>query len=116
MRIYRCPRCRAEDIAADAHPTRILDNGIERVIFVCRNCYRAAELEFRIASQAADLGYVPLERATALAHLAEFYRERLREYDDPDVLMDDTDRFAATARIRAALDAVTGAENARPAT
>ena len=65
MRIYRCPRCRAEDIAADAHPTRILDNGIERVIFVCRNCYRAAELEFRIASQAADLGYVPLERATA---------------------------------------------------
>jgi hypothetical protein len=31
MRIYRCPRCRAGDISADAHPARVMDNGIERV-------------------------------------------------------------------------------------
>ncbi|TMB96270.1 MAG: hypothetical protein E6J38_04255 [Chloroflexi bacterium] len=28
MRIFRCPRCRAEDISADAHPARVLDNGV----------------------------------------------------------------------------------------
>lgn len=103
MRIYRCPRCRAEDISADAHPTRVLDNGVERVVFVCRNCYRAAELEFRIACQTADLGYVPLAIRDGLAHLRDFYRARLAEYDDPDVLMDDVDRLAAARRIRASL-------------
>jgi len=106
MRIYRCPRCRAEDISADAHPTRVIGNGTVRVVLVCRNCYRAAELEFRIACQTAELGYVPLETGTALAALAAFYRERLADYDDPDVLLDDVDRYAATARIRAALESV----------
>ena len=106
MRIYRCPRCRAEDISADAHPGRILDNGRERIVFVCRNCYRPAELEFRIACQTADVGYVPLEVNDGLARLRDFYRERLAEYDDPDILMDETDRFAATRRIRDALAAV----------
>lgn len=99
MRIYRCPRCRAEDISADAHPARILDNGVERIIFVCRNCYRGAELEFRIACQTADVGYVPLGIRDGLTHLRDFYRARLAEYDDPDVLMDDVDRLAATRRI-----------------
>jgi transcription elongation factor Elf1 len=106
VRIFRCPRCRAEDISADAHPARILDNGVERAAFVCRNCYRAAELEFRIACQAADVGYVPLAVRDGLALLRDFYRERLAEYDDPDVLMDDVDRLAATRRIREALDTV----------
>ena len=82
MRLFRCPRCLAEDISADAHPTRVLDNGIERPVFVCRNCYRAAELEFRIASQTADLGYVPLAIRDGLRRLCDFYRARLA--DDPD--------------------------------
>lgn len=82
MRLFRCPRCLAEDISADAHPTRVLDNGIERPVFVCRNCYRAAELEFRIASQTADLGYVPLAIRDGLRRLRDFYRARLA--DDPD--------------------------------
>jgi transcription elongation factor Elf1 len=82
MRIFRCPRCRAEDISADAHPTRVLDNGVERPVFVCRNCYRAAELEFRIASQTADLGYVPLAIRDGLRLLRDFYRERLADEED----------------------------------
>src|SRR5438445_10165207 len=106
MRIHRCPRCRAEDISADAHPSRILDNGIERIVCVCRNCYRACELEFRVACQAADLGYVPLAIRDGLFALRGFYRERLAEYDDPAVLMDDVDRLAASRRIREALESV----------
>jgi hypothetical protein len=106
VRIYRCPRCRAEDISADAHPARILDNGLERVVFVCRSCYRAAELEFRIACQTADLGYVPLAIREGLRHLRDFYADRLAEYDDPDVLMDESERYAATRRIRDALEDV----------
>lgn len=82
MRLFRCPRCLAEDISADAHPARVLDNGIERPVFVCRNCYRAAELEFRIASQTAGLGYVPLAIREGLRRLRDFYRARLA--DDPD--------------------------------
>jgi len=104
MRIHRCPRCRAEDISADAHPSRILDNGLERLVFVCRNCYRACELEFRIACQTADVGYVPLAIRDGLFALRDFYRARLAEYDDPAVLMDDVERLAATRRIREALD------------
>ena len=108
VRIFRCPRCRAEDISADAHPTRILDNGLERVVMVCRNCYRAAELEFRIACQTAGLGYVPMAIRDALFTLRDFYRARLADYESPEVLMDDTDRFAATRDIRAALESVEG--------
>src|SRR2546428_7960857 len=102
MRIHRCPRCRAEDISADAHPSRILDNGIERIVCVCRNCYRACELEFRVACQAADVGYVPLAIRDGLFALRGFYRERLAEYDDPAVLMDDIDRLPAPPRHREA--------------
>ena len=106
VRIHRCPRCRAEDISADAHPSRILDNGLERLVFVCRNCFRACELEFRIACQTADLGYVPLAIRDGLFALRDFYRARLEEYDDLEVLMDDVDRLAATRRIREALESV----------
>jgi transcription elongation factor Elf1 len=106
MRIFRCPRCRAEDISADAHPTRVLDNGTERVVLVCRNCYRAAELEFRIASQTEDLGYVPMAIRDSLFALRDFYRARLAEYDDPNVLLDDSERVDATRAIRTALESV----------
>lgn len=85
MALYRCPRCRAEDISADAHPARLLDNGMERPFFVCRNCYRAAELEFRIASSAAGLGYVRLAIRDGLRQLRDFYAARLAEDDDPRV-------------------------------
>lgn len=104
MRIYRCPRCRAEDISADAHPTRVLDNGVERSVFVCRNCYRAAELEFRIASQTADLGYVPLAIRDGLRLLRDFYRARLAD-DEEDA--DPRVRSAlAEVERRLAIDAV----------
>ena len=106
MRIFRCPRCRAEDISADAHPTRVLDNGLERVVFVCRNCYRAAELEFRIASQTDDRGYLPMAIRDGLFALRDLYRARLAEFDDPDVLMDDSERVGATRSIRTALESV----------
>ena len=101
MRIYSCPRCRAEDISADAHPTRVLDNGTERPAFVCRNCYRAAELEFRIASQTVDLQYAPLAIRDGLRRLREFYRARLADEDDPRVrtALDEVER-------RLAIDAV----------
>ena len=97
MRIFRCPRCRAEDVSADAHPTRVLDNGVERPAFVCRNCYRGAELEFRIASQTADLGYVPLAIGDGLRLLRHFYRARLADDDDPRVraALDDVERRLA---------------------
>jgi hypothetical protein len=66
----------------------VLDNGVERPVFVCRNCYRAAELEFRIASQTADLGYVPLAVRDGLRLLRDFYRARLaddEEDEDPRI-------------------------------
>ena len=58
--IARCPRCRAEDISADAHPTRLLQNGQTVPVFVCRNCFRPAELEFQIACEANQIPYRPL--------------------------------------------------------
>jgi hypothetical protein len=72
----------------------VLDNGVERPVFVCRNCYRAAELEFRIASQTADLGYVPLAIRDGLRQLRDFYAARLAEVEDEDEV---------DPRIRAAL-------------
>lgn len=106
MRIHRCPRCRAEDISADAHPTRSLQGGEVLRVFVCRNCYRAAELEFRIACETNGVPYAPVPIREGLRRLAAFYRERLAEYDDSNVLMDEVERFGATTRIRRALDDV----------
>lgn len=103
MRVFRCPRCRAEDISADAHPTRVLDDGNERVVFVCRGCYRPAELEYRIACESTEVAYTPLSIRSALRLLRGFYAERLAEYEDPDALMNEADRFAAARRIREAL-------------
>ena len=54
--------------------------------FVCRNCFRAAELEFRISSDGAGLAYAPLPIRESLRLLREFYRERVADSpDDPAV-------------------------------
>jgi len=82
MRITRCPRCRAEDVTADAHPTRLLQNGQVAPVFVCRNCFRAAELEFRIACEANSISYQPLRIRDSLRLLRDFYRQRLAESPD----------------------------------
>jgi hypothetical protein len=103
MRVTRCPRCRAEDIAADAHPARVLTNGADLVLYVCRSCYRPAELEYRIACETAGITYAPLAMRDALRGLRDFYRARLAEWADPDILMDAPEREQAAASIRAAL-------------
>jgi len=106
VRLHRCPRCRAEDISADAHPTRILNNGTLIPILVCRRCYRAAELELRIACDAAGTPLEPMPIREALALLADFYLDRLADQDDPDLLIDDDARRAAKAGIQRALEDV----------
>ena len=103
MRVTRCPRCRAEDIAADAHPARVLNNGIEARSHVCRNCYRPTELEYRITCDTAGVAYRTMPIREALRGLREFYLARLVEWADPNVLMDEPERATATAPIRAAL-------------
>jgi hypothetical protein len=86
MRIVRCPRCLAQDISADAHPSRRLVNGEPRPFFVCRDCFRAAELEFRISADGAGVPYAPLPIRDALRLLRDFYRERAADApDDPRV-------------------------------
>src|SRR5256885_7619158 len=86
MRVVRCPRCLAEDISADAHPARRLNGEQAAAYFVCRNCLRAAELEFRISSDRAGLAYAPLPIRESLRLLREFYRERVADSpDDPAV-------------------------------
>ena len=106
MRVFRCPRCRAEDIAADAHPARVLSNGVAMNVFVCRSCYRPTELEYRIACETTAVAYRPLPIRDALRALHDFYRARLAELDGPDVLMEDEERAAAGTPIRAALEDV----------
>lgn len=103
MRLHRCPRCRAEDISADAHPTRLLQNGAHLPVFVCRNCWRPAELEYRIACETNDQPYDPLGIREALRLLHDFYLERLAEWRDPDLLVEAAEADAATRAIREAL-------------
>ncbi len=103
MRITRCPRCRAEDVSADAHPTRLLQNGTALPVFVCRNCWRPAELEFRVACEANGIPYAPLAVRAGLRLLRDFYGARLAEWESPDILVDEVERFAATRRVREAL-------------
>jgi len=106
MRITRCPRCRAKDIAADAHPTRLLRDRDTVPFFVCRSCYRAAELQYRIACDSAGVVYAPMPVREGLRLLRDFYLDRYGEWQDPALLMEDADRAAATQRIRTALDDV----------
>ena len=98
MLIYRCPRCLAEDISADAHPTRVLRGDDVIDVFVCRSCFRAAELEFRIACETRGLPYAPLSLREGLRRLAFFYRERLDAVADIDA--------SAARTVRVALDEV----------
>jgi Fe-S cluster biosynthesis and repair protein YggX len=103
VRITRCPRCRAEDISVDAHPTRLLQNGQTLPVFVCRNCFRPAELEFRIACETNGVDYQPMPIRTGLRLLRDFYLDRYAEWQDPNLLLEDEERDAATARIRKVL-------------
>ena len=103
VRVTRCPRCRAEDITADAHPARILSNGVDVHVFVCRSCYRPTELEYRIACETTGVTYRSLPIRGALRALHDFYLARLAEVDDPDLLLEDDARVAAGVPIRAAL-------------
>jgi len=84
VRITRCPRCLAEDITADAHPSRRLVDGIPATFFVCRECFRPAELEFQISCEGATVPYARLPIRESLRLLRSFYQDRQRESpDDP---------------------------------
>jgi hypothetical protein len=82
VRITRCPRCLAEDLTADAHPSRRLVDGVPATFFVCRECFRAAELEFQISCEGADIPYSRLPIRESLRLLRGFYQERQREAPD----------------------------------
>lgn len=103
MLIWRCPRCRAEDISADAHPARRLAGGTSTVVMVCRGCYRAAELEFRIACDGAGIPYEALPIREGLRLLRDFYLDRLAQWQDPELLVEDPDRRAGSEPILRAL-------------
>ncbi len=103
MRVYRCPRCRAEDITTDAHPTRVLHGDEPFAVLVCRACYRASELEFRIACETRGLAHPPLGIREALRLLETFYRERVAEWSDTDLLVEDSERASRLAAIESAL-------------
>jgi hypothetical protein len=81
----------------------MLTNGTEMRVFVCRNCYRPTELEYRIACDATGATYRPLPIRVALRALHDFYAARLAELDDPDLLVEDDERHAGGRLIRAAL-------------
>lgn len=72
-------------------------------VFVCRGCFRAAELEFRIACETQGLEYAPLPIREGLRRLASFYRERLADWADPALLFEEGERATGEAPIRAAL-------------
>jgi hypothetical protein len=93
MRITRCPRCLAEDITADAHPSRRLIDGMPVTFFVCRGCFRPAELEFQISCESSNLPHARLPIRESLRLLRGFYQDRQRESPDD-------------ARITAALEEV----------
>jgi hypothetical protein len=103
VRITRCLRCRAEDIAADAHPARIFSNGVETLVFVCRSCYRPTELEYRIACETTGAAFRTLPIREGLRALHGFYTARLAELDDPELLIEDDERAFRATPIRAAL-------------
>jgi hypothetical protein len=78
----RCPRCLAEDITADAHPSRRLVDGMPATFFVCRDCFRPAELEFEISCESATVAYARLPIRESLRLLRGFYLDRQREAPD----------------------------------
>jgi hypothetical protein len=84
VRITRCPRCLAEDITADAHPSRRLLDGAPATFFVCRECFRAAELEFQISCESSNIPYARLPIRESLRLLRGFYKDRQRESPDDE--------------------------------
>jgi hypothetical protein len=82
VQITRCPRCLAEDITADAHPSRRLLDGMPATFFVCRECFRAAELEFQISCESSNVPYARLPIRESLRLLRGFYKDRQRESPD----------------------------------
>jgi hypothetical protein len=106
VRITRCPRCRAEDISADAHPARLLREREEVPVLVCRGCYRPAELEYRIACENAGVPFAAMPIRKGLGLLRDFYLDRLAEWRDPELLLEDDERERGAARTRAALEDV----------
>src|SRR5438874_7779542 len=82
VRITRCPRCLAEDITADARPSRRLVDGMPATFFVCRECFRAAELAFQLSCEGADISYARLPIRESLRLLRAFYQDRRRESPD----------------------------------
>ena len=82
VRITRCPCCLAEDITADAHPSRRLVDGVPAAFFVCRECFRPAELEFQISCEGSNIAYARLPIRESLRLLRGFYQDRQRESPD----------------------------------
>ena len=82
VRLTRCPRCLAEDITADAHPSRRLVDSVPAAFLVCRECFRAAELEFQISCEASNIPYARLPIRESLRLLRGFYQDRQRESPD----------------------------------
>jgi hypothetical protein len=81
----------------------VVDNGELRPVLVCRRCYRAAELELRIAGEAANVAIAPMPIRDALRLLSDFYLDRLADLDRPDVLLEEDQRRAAKIPIQRAL-------------
>lgn len=79
VHITRCPRCLAEDISADAHPSRRLVDGTPATFFVCRECFRPAELEFQISCESSNIPYARLQIRESLRLLRGFYLDRQRD-------------------------------------
>ena len=82
VRITRCPRCLADDITADAHPSRRLIDGMPTPFFVCRDCFRPAELEFQISCESSNIPYARLPIRESLRLLRGFYKDRQTELPD----------------------------------
>ena len=96
-------RAAARRTSRPTRTPRVLGSGVETERFVCRGSYRPTELEFRIACELTGTPYRPLPIREALRGPRDFYRARLAELDDPDLLIENDERTAYGAPNRAAL-------------
>jgi hypothetical protein len=55
---------------------------VPAAFFVCRDCFRPAELEFQISCEGANIPYARLPIRESLRLLRGFYQERQRESPD----------------------------------
>lgn len=81
----------------------MLRDGLAVPFLVCRNCYRPADLEYRIACENAGVAYEAPRIRESLLLLRDFYLDRLGESRDPDLLVEDDERERMALPIRAAL-------------